>query len=352
MLFTANSKQIAPFQPPVEIALEMSENPASSMTAPLVERISDEDIVINSTPQKGLGLATLKNALSMFSDAEADAINEKNSITEDEKQKNSGIQRQKLLERKTYESAMNRWRQEARLLEGLGINPSLKSTPMGAMMWKWHENLQPLLKEEISKCNESEEKATKTPADKERCLSGPFLQMLSVEKACTITILSTMGYICRRGANENGMTLTGTVTAIGEAIEEESSIEMIEKDIEKGSWRSINSPAKLKKLARRLKHQSANNTLTKFVALNAKRNEDQQWSKAIKVRVGVILLSLLMKVAKMDVTSTDPESGVKTFESQPVFFHSYSYSKGRNIGTIRLNRSLTAQLSSEPVHCT
>lgn len=352
MLFTADSNQIVPFQPPVEIALEMSENPPSSITAPSVERISDEDFVINSTPQKGLGLATLKNSLSMFSDPQADATNEKSGITEEEKQKISAIQRQKLLERKTYESAVNRWRQEARLLEGLGINSSLKSAPMGAMMWKWHENLKPLLKEEISKCNESEEKVTKTPADKERCLSGPFLQMLAVEKVSTIAILSTMGHICRRGANENGMTLAGTVVAIGEAMEEESSIEMIEKDIEKGSWRSINSPAKLKKLARRLRNQSANNTLTKFVALDEKRNEQQQWSKAIKVRVGVILLSILMKVAKMDVISTDPKSGAKTFESQPVFFHSYSYARGKNIGSIRLNRSLIAQLSSEPVHCT
>lgn len=307
--------------------------------------------MIKSTPQKGLGLSTLKEALSVFSEPQPVSIVENGDVKENENRNDLRFQRQQRLERNTYETAVNRWRQEAKLLQSYGVNSTLKSVPMGAIMWKWHENLVPLLKEEIRKCNEAEDKKTKNDADKERCLYGPFLQMLPVDKISTITILSIMTNMCRKGVDEGGVSLISSVVNVGRTVEEECLLDMIRKDGKNKNWQNIKSLDKLRRLHYMLKQKSIKHSPTELAGLNARRSEDFAWSQGIRVRVGAVLVSHLMDAAKMDVTGIDPGSGVESLESQPVFFHSYHYVKGKILGAIRLNKAMIAKLTTEPVHC-
>lgn len=306
--------------------------------------------MIKSTPQKGLGLSTLKKALSMFSEQQPVLTDGVGDVVENEKGKEFRFQRQQRLERNTYESAVERWRQEDIVLQNLGINSNLKTVPMGAIMWKWQQALVPRLKEEIRKCNEAEDKKIKNDADKERCLYGPFLQMLPVDKLSTITILSMMTHGCKNLSTEYGVKLTSSVLNVGRTVEDECLADIIRKE-SKHTWQKINSPDKFRRFSQILKHQPNKDFLAGISGLDTLKNEDFLWSQAIRARIGAVLISHLMDVAKMDVTGTDPKSGANILETQPVFFHAYHQFKGKLLGTIRMNKSMRAKLATEPVHC-
>lgn len=326
-------------------------NPAPAALQP-ISSAPKEDFEIRSKEQKGLGLITLKKALLSLFEQTTSSADEGEGVTDDEKRRALAMQRQEQLESGIYESAIERWRTERDILKKSGRDPALRSATVGALMWSWHENLTSLIKEEIRMANKAEEKKNKTIQEKERCLYGPFLQLLPAEKLSAITILTIMMTFTRFRIDERGIKLNVFVGQLGSAVQDESLAETFKTSDDYDFWQNMTKAWSFQKLSSFMKRRQACGLFTKLTNRKdvAERYEESKWNASIRGRVSTILISLIIDAAKIDVVNKDSISEVKTQVTQPVFFHSYRYFKGKKLGIIRLNKAVAKILTTEPVH--
>ena len=317
--------------------------------------VSSDFPEINTTSTRGLGMSTLKAALSSLSDQPLPQPDDREPLTEAENHQARAIMRQEQLEMSTYDAAIERWRKEVKKLTGLGINAALNNVPITALIWTWHEELSARIKEEIFKANQAENAKPKQPADIDRCHYGPFLQILPVEKLSAITILNSINFICMKKANKVGVPITGLLKCIGNAVEEESCAQTIRSEGDPKLWKSIDRETRIRKLTREIQRrqkQSASPRILERGASSVERFEDLKWTDGIKVRIGAVLVSHLIRSARMGVSVKDPKTGIEVRESQPAFVHYQHYLKGNRMGVIRFNKALAQKLAKEPVSCT
>ncbi|KAL8690701.1 MAG: hypothetical protein Q9218_003913 [Villophora microphyllina] len=301
------------------------------------------------------GWRALRQSLSVFSDPSTfPPLNAFEGTTE-EKTKRLAIERQLRLEKDTYESAIERWRGDSEQLKRMGINSKLKHTSFGALMWRWHETLEPAIRKEIMLANEAENIPVKKPVDLNRCLYGPFLQYLKPEKLSAITILSCMLGISSDRNHDRGTSITRLVMSIGTAIHDESVAEYLKTNRSRPDY---HRNSQLTPGSRELTHKVRRER--KGIAdkargpgdISAQALEGLQWSGAVRARIGALLLSILMDNAKLDVHRKEPNTGKVLEELQPAFLHQYVYFGGRRRGVLVLNGSLYDRLSREPVAAT
>ncbi|KAL8699958.1 MAG: hypothetical protein Q9201_005707 [Fulgogasparrea decipioides] len=298
------------------------------------------------------GWKALKASLSVFTDPSVTLTSSSYDEPDKEKAKRLAVERQLRMEQDTYESAIQRWRTDSEQLKKLGINSVLKHNSFGAMMWNWHEALEPAIREEIKLANEAESKAVKKAVDEDRCHYGPFLQYLKPEKLSAITILSSMMMLGTSRTGERGSPIVHVVMNIGEAIQDESVAEYLKTmRFRQGTLRSLPHASGVRDLTEELKKRRKGITTRLELSpnLSAQALEGQQWSKTVKARIGAVLLSKLIDNAKLHVCRKHPETGKMFDESQPAFLHQFFYSGGRRTGMLSLNSSMYDQLAKEPV---
>lgn len=309
---------------------------------------------IDVTPTKGLGMSTLKAALSSLYDQPLPQPDERVPCTDAENHRARTVMLQKQLETQTYDAAIERWREEIKKLTGLGVNVTLKNAPITGLVWTWHEALSARIHEEISLANQAENANPKKPADVDRCHYGPFIQTLPVEKLSAITILNAINFICMKRPDQLGAAISGLLKAVGSAVEEESCAQTIRNEGDPKLWKSTNRGASIRKLGRevmRRRRLCGSAEISEREASSVERFEDLKWADAIKVRVGAVLVSHLMQSAKMVVSVKDPKSGIEIRESQAAFVHHQRYVRGARCGIIRFNNALSQKLAAEPVSC-
>ena len=275
---------------------------------------------VRATEQKGHGLSTLKRSLELFDYSRgADIFSSREAVDRDL----SAEERQRLLETSTVTAAMDRWRAEDKHLRDIGINSNLATASVGAMMWKWQEALVPLIEEDLKRSVEAEGKQIKKMVDGELLLLGPYLQFLSPEKLSAVTILAAMKVLGTELVEERGMRIHHVVSAIGSAVQAEGVGELFRRDNKVHKWRKT--------------------IRGKF----SKIYDSLEWTKAIKVKIGAILLSHLMSIAKVQVSRE--RNDVVFREAQPVFFHTFQYMGGKRVGVIQLNTAVLETLGKAPV---
>lgn len=304
---------------------------------------------VKATEQKGSGLSTLKKSLELFGYKGADLFSGREAADGEL----TAEERQRLLENNTTKAAMDRWRTEDKHLKSLGINSNLASSSVGAMMWKWHEDLVPLIKKDVEKSKEAEGKIPKKKADEDLLLWSPYLQSLLPEKLSAVTILAAMKILGTDNADDRGMRIHHVVMGIGGAIQAESAAEHFGRKRKGKIWRSSNlvdgvqgsdSTASVKT------NEKIQKVLQGRVQGRISRiYESMDWSQSIKVKVGAALLSHLMDIAKVQVSRKDPKTGVEMREAQPVFFHTFQYMGGKRVGVVRLNSAVLETLAKAPV---
>jgi DNA-directed RNA polymerase len=348
----AHITQIAPtFNYPQGSADEVSELSLaeSELTEGNAATVQKEVPQVVPTEQKGLGLHALKRALSLF----------EQTPVEDFVGPDAQRERQRRLEEDSVRSAIERWRHENSSLSKLGLNTSLQTKNIGARMWSWHVAFEERLMEELRKIEISEVKTDKNAADADRCTYGPFLRLLSPEKVAAITILSVMSFLTSVGV-EKGVTLSSSITSIGNSIEDESIAEAIRENKLNPTWGKNARRHRSKRLQDLInKSQSSmteenleqnshlgNNEPTKVDMSNF----DQQWSAIIRAKIGAVLLEILIDTAKVPVTRRHPETGEKISQMQPALTHSHQYKMGKKVGVVMANPALVEQLKREPVH--
>lgn len=307
---------------------------------------TDEIQAVKAMEQKGSGLSTLKKSLGLFENNNgADVFSGREAAGGE----SSAEERQRLLENNTIKAALDRWRAEDAHLKGIGINSSLASSSVGAMMWKWHEALVPLIKEDITKSKEAEGRETKKKVDEECLLWGPYLQSLLPEKLSAVTILAAMKILSTESIDERGMKIHHVVTGIGSAIQAESVAEHFGRKKKSKKWRQSNLAEGIRELDS-TGPRIPDEKIEKILRGRASRIYDSlEWTHTIKVKVGAVLLSHLMDIAKVQVSRKDPKTGIEMRESQPVFFHTFQYMAGKRVGVVRLNTAVLETLAKAPV---
>jgi DNA-directed RNA polymerase len=310
---------------------------------------------VRPTEQKGLGLKSLRKSLSLFSSLPNEGID----ITKSSPEMKREIQAR--LEEDAVTSAIDRWREESASLTKMGLNSTLQTKSLGARMWKWQLALEEHLKAEIVKVDAAELATKKDSRDQERCMYGPFLRILPVEKLAAITILACMNSLSSLGADK-GIPLSAAILAISGSVEDETIFEMIQRDRKKKMWpqtkkelgkgRSLTLEM-VKKVTRGRGPGAASLFANQYLSKPesaASLVDRTQWPTTVKAKVGAFLMSSLIEVAKVPVHLTNPETQETVMQMQPAFSHSHQYRMGKKLGVIIANKALVAQLKREPVH--
>lgn len=298
------------------------------------------------TPQRGQGLVSLQQGLSLLADMESVDI-PRLSVAD-----RRDIQLQ--MERDTIGSAIAKWRHDNKNLQSMNINSALgpSSVPgsLSQHMGAWLDAMEQRLKEELILVNMSEAKASKSDQDIERCLYGPLLQQANPARLAAVTILSVLNLGSVLGVDK-GVIVSRLIANISKLVQED--IDMQQRDKEKKDKRKRQvSFIGQEKGPDANGASTANGTLIADPSMTEKTLEEttrKPWSMTIKAQVGSILLKTLIETAKIKVTTTHPATGEPVSQRQPAFTHLQQPRKGKKVGVLFLNPQLMEQLKREPV---
>ena len=305
----------------------------------------DEIQAVKATQQKGSGLSTLRKSLKLFEHRGADLFIGKRAADG----YLSAEERQRLLENNTVDAALDRWREDNKNLMGIGVHSKLASASLGSMMWKWHEALVPLIRKEIEKSKEAEEKKSKKKADVDSLHWGPYLQSLAPEKLSAVTILTAMKSLSADIDDQRGLRIYNVVASIGSAVQAESAAENFGYKRRDKKWREsylLERARELVSTTSKVPRGKIQGVLRGQVSWS---RDKMEWSATTKVKIGAVLLSRLMDVAKIQVSCKDPKTGMELREAQPVFFHTFQFMNGKRAGVVRLNSAVHETLAKAPV---
>lgn len=335
---------IDPSDFPVEQLLEtptsISENNSTMKeNAPLPE--------VRPVKQKGLGLKSLKKALSLFSNVPSGNLSMAGKTPEEQR----AIQTE--LEQGAVDAAIYRWRDDHESLSKMGVNSHLQTKSIGARMWQWQLTLKDALISELELIEAAEAAEVKSREEEERCLYGPFLRILSPDQLAALTILTTMTLLGSTGADK-GIGLTRIVMSLSTAVEEESLFQAINKASKKDMWPRSGALdiGNLKKLSR----ERGSGTATRLVDSLRKEGGKPRtlgwtaWPSNLKAKVGAYLLSALVASAKVPVVCKHETTHEENVQLQPAFTHSFQYRLGKKLGVLSANKALVESMKREPVH--
>ncbi|KAG9237814.1 mitochondrial DNA-directed RNA polymeras-like protein [Amylocarpus encephaloides] len=319
-----------------------------------VEEFGQGKLPLESAPevrpasQKGLGLKTLKKALSLFSSLPSEGLAMKDKTLAEKR----AIQEQ--LEADSVRSAIDRWRAESESLKKMGLDSSLQTKSLGARMWRWQEALTAYLKDEILKVDAAELKEVRTPEDESRCIYGPFLRVLSTDKLAAITILTTMTCVGQNGV-DRGISLARIIMAIASSLEDEMAMEVVQKRHKNSMW-SKKKSYQIHAIKRNAQGRAAGSVARLIDKMESERRNDPsplgalRMPSTIKAKTGSFLLSALIATAKVPVTLENSVTKEAIRQLQPAFTHAFQVKMGKKHGVITTNPFLVQTLKREPVH--
>ncbi|GAO17956.1 uncharacterized protein UV8b_01000 [Ustilaginoidea virens] len=346
--FTTEAEDVSDASAMDELDIETPSAVSSADEAVDVSRRTVPELV--PTPQRGDGLATLKQGLHLLMDLEEVDMSKMSYADRYE------IQLQ--IERDSIGSAIVRWRQANKNMQKMGINTALSpSSAEGSLsqhMGRWLDAMEKRLKEELVLIRTSENKATKSDQDLERCLYGPLIQQAKPERLAAVTILSVLNLAALQGVDK-GVVVSRIISNIAKLVQEE--IEMQRKP---GSRRKMKTRTGVTYSGSTLPSPSkessdapadATTPLADLcsVAQGLEETTRKPWSMSIKAQVGSVLLKLLIETAKVKVVTQHPTTKETVSQVQPAFAHLQQPRKGKKVGVLYLNSQLMEQLKREPV---
>ncbi|KAI4729179.1 DNA/RNA polymerase [Aureobasidium sp. EXF-10728] len=315
---------------PVETKKELPSSQPDFVSTP---DLTDIPAVLE-VEQKGMGLASLKDAL----DAASPALQSSTTLEAMEKARLTPEDRERLLEESAGKAAIARWKKEEENLQKLGIHSTLESKPLGALMWQWYSDLLPVLREEIDICRTVLDNASPSKTVKEQLIYGPFIEAVPVEQLAATTILSVMGSFAsgkdRGSGTYNSNQRLGRLTAsLGKIMQDEANAEAARQ-------RAI--AERKAKLGRAPKKQPKSSHPFFDTDLHV-------WPSDVRVKLGAMLVSKLIDVAKIPVSRQHPRTKEIVTQAQPAFLHKTLYESGRKQGWLCPSSELIHKLHREPV---
>ncbi|SCV02225.1 LAMI_0G17040g1_1 [Lachancea mirantina] len=251
--------------------------------------------------------------------------------------------RQHQLENRAIDAAKERWRhdfEEAKARGDLSIQKKLN-----VKLWEWYKCMLPLVKEEVKRCsqmmhgttNETDLSTQEKKQNKARLEYGPYLTLVNPEKMCVITILELLKLNSTGGIIE-GMRTARAVISVGKAIEMEFRAEQLLKS-EAFVFKEVNRKShEFRKLVQRAR--------TTFRSMKIEESKIL-WPQEARAKIGSILISMLIHVARVGVEGVDPVTQERIKGEAPAFSHGYQYHNGSKLGVLKIHRTLIHQLNGE-----
>ncbi|KAL3467260.1 hypothetical protein BJX64DRAFT_248278 [Aspergillus heterothallicus] len=297
---------------------------------------------VRPVEQRGLGLSTLQQSISMFSSAIVPVKADSDSIESTELYNR---RRQEQLEKDVMTSALKRWEVETLRLEKMSPETHVLSKQISPLMHTWNQKLVSRIEKELELVDEAEKNPVRTVEQKDRCEYGVFLRVFHPERLAALTILAVMSSLIRHGL-DNGMKLSVLVTAIGNDMYDEYLAERaMENQREAGA-----TEARLTNIKKMLPRRKLVESRYKWRNLTKKMEEVDPavvWSTSVKAKIGAVLMGFLFDVGKINVYSESENSGM-TMVAQPAFQHSYQVTWGKRIGYIHAHPELVKLVSRQP----
>lgn len=300
-----------------------------------------------STQQQGLGLESIKKTLGAFiklpalpADAPLDA------------QLARSLERQRLMEQTTVDTAIERWRSSDEDLRRIGIHTSLQAKPVGALMWQWYSALLAALEKELEEVKIA--LSTRSSED-DRLHYGPYLELLPLTKVAATTILFTMSTLT--GAKdrpdekvEHEMKLGALTMGLGKAIEQEAALHLVAQKSHRKDKR-LTARGRQRALAtfRKAARESQKAVPKGGPSQDGITASLLAWPTGVKVKLGAMLVSSLIETAQLPVTREHPRTKQKITQLQPAFMHRVRYRRGKRIGLLKPNPALVHKIESEPL---
>ncbi|CAK7207106.1 DNA-directed RNA polymerase [Sporothrix eucalyptigena] len=307
------------------------------------------------TPQKGMGLRSLKQTLSLFAeipqgrDIASLSVNERREI-------------QSRIERDCVDAAIERWKEENQSLLKMGLNTSLSTASLNSRLYEWHKDLQLRLSQELKKIDLAESSTSRNREDCDRCIYGPFLRQSTPSRLAAVTIVSTLSSMALQGADK-GVAIGQVIMQIAKVAEEDIRLQRYTKMMaargEKMSARVIKKTAATKiirgttslrpgrgpSLASAVEAEAGSPAAA---SMTPNADSDVAWPITIKAKVGAALLMMLIDTAKVTAVKEHPETGTLLSQQQPAFSRINLVRRGKKVGALLANQTLVELLKREP----
>jgi DNA-directed RNA polymerase len=244
-------------------------------------------------------------------------------------------ERQLHLENQAVNASLERLRAVA---ETRGIEMAFNSYPLRTLMWSWHQKLHPMIAEEQQRVHNHAGRV-------DTFIYGPFLTLLDAEKLSILTIQQLLRLSTDKDVI-NGIRTARAVTEVGRAIEMEYYAEQLrERSNTLTKRRCLNLQALYS--SGKLFDMHVRKIQARLLEKEEEGNWLARWPEFIRVKLGSLLTSMLMKVAKIKTTHYDKETGKKITEEVDAFYHTYSFKGGHRMGVIRFNDKLVDLFSRD-----
>ncbi|KAK0637074.1 hypothetical protein B0T17DRAFT_627292 [Bombardia bombarda] len=305
--------------------------------------------------QKGSGMDTLKQTLSLFSELPPD--NDIASLSYEERR-----QIQSRLERDAIEAALARWRSDNENLQDMGLMGHVNSGGrLSGKLYDWHVALTAYLKAELNLIDEAEACTSKSREQMERCLYGPMLRQSTPKRLAAVTILSCMSALSMHGA-DRGVPISTAISQMAKIVEEDIRLQISERKAGARSYRKRNMQNMTPQIAMeqlRFAHREASKEAQQqestrregeAPALESRTSQNvvRPWSGNISAKVGAALLKALIETAKITVEREHPDTTEIVSQEQPAFTHSVQLRRGKKIGMLLPNKALSSLMQMEP----
>ncbi|KAJ1939640.1 DNA-directed RNA polymerase, partial [Kickxella alabastrina] len=268
---------------------------------------------------KVLGITQLKDTLQSLYTNELDGYN-----------------LQMRLERDTYDAAIARSR-EINKQRG---DPLLQTdiSRLKKLTATWLPQLEALIEEEQGRCLRAKENAGN---DRVREQYGKFFSWLDAPKIAIITILEALRLnAIEQRTNSSDMmpkfvgvkTIT-LVTSLSSAVHDEIRFQRMKDRTNRHIIGRNMSVAKLASSGK-LFNMAVRRAQAHQMRANSNQEWLDSWDVTTKTRIGSLLISMLIEVARIEETSVDPVTGEMTTRMAPAFTHDYIVNRGRKYGVI------------------
>lgn len=312
-------------------------------------RLDAKDIPeILQVQQRGLSLDSLKNVLSIQERHYAE-IPQTPEVLDHETEELRNTERERLLEDTAADAAVARWKAEDDQLQSVGINSALSNKSINAVMWRWYSDMLPVLRKELSDIKERMQnnpigvnlESPREDAD----VYGAFIEAIPPEKLAVNTVIYVMSTLSREkdhktGEYMNSIRITDAAKSLGTQIESEIVADLVRK---------------AKATARGTKRKRGSSSLTQARA-NIRRTSTKsvladhtEWPLAVKIKVGAMLISKLVEVARIPVTREHPRTKEKITRPRPAFQQKMTYFMGKRQNLLTACSELRDKLRKEPV---
>ncbi|KAK4169683.1 hypothetical protein QBC43DRAFT_306528 [Cladorrhinum sp. PSN259] len=294
------------------------------------------------TPQKGVGLQTLRQSLSLFQE-----IPEGRDIGSLSQREQREIQAR--LERDCVDAAVARWRDENQALNEMGLSSALSNPSLSSKLHDWHSELERYISREMELVNQAEHAERKSIEEQSRCLYGPHLLQSSPSRLAAVTILSVLSMMSMLGAGK-AVPLAHMVSQVAKVAEEDIRAQLIAK-----AMPHLKKKQQQKNARQLIRHASLAQRSNTAVGYNGGTIPqpilepwEKSWPLSIRTKIGAVLLKGLVESARITVIREHPETKELVSQSQPAFSHTIQLKKGKKIGAILPNKALVDIMKREP----